>query len=41
MDAIKDDPFEVIETPEPEVVPFSMSPCFVAADEDEDLEAES
>jgi len=42
MDAVRDDPFEVIETPEPEVVPVSFCACFAAADvEDESLQSES
>ena len=42
MDAVKDDPFEVIEAPEPEVIPLCGTTSFVAPDvEDEGSEHES
>ncbi|NYH77293.1 hypothetical protein FHR84_000607 [Actinopolyspora biskrensis] len=36
MDAYKEEPFEVVESPEPEVVPFTMTMTFVAADVEDD-----
>lgn len=43
MDPVKDDPFVVIETPEPEVISATLcATSFVAVDvEDESLEGES
>ena len=36
MDAVHEDPFEVLEPPEPAVVPGCMSICSVGVDEDDE-----
>jgi hypothetical protein len=36
MDAVANDLFEIVDQPEPEVVPGCVSVCFIGADEDGD-----
>ncbi|NYH77292.1 hypothetical protein FHR84_000606 [Actinopolyspora biskrensis] len=36
MDAYKEEPFEVVESPEPEVVPISATASFVSSDVEDD-----
>ena len=36
MDAVHEDPFEVLESPEPTVVPATVCVCSVGVDEDDE-----